>query len=78
MPILPDHWIRRMASEHGMIEPFVEAQRREGVISYESALFYSSNPSEFALRVSGVSSASDKTFDESGKGGLDLSQGFTP
>ncbi len=51
---------------------------REGVISYESALFYSSNPSEFALRVSGVSSASDKTFDESGKGGLDISQGFTP
>jgi twitching motility protein PilT len=51
---------------------------REGVISYESALFYSSNPSEFALRVSGVSSASDNTFDESGKGGLDISQGFTP
>ena len=51
---------------------------REGVISYESALFYSSNPSEFALRVSGVSSASDNTFDESGKGGLDLSQGFPP
>ena len=51
---------------------------REGVISYESALFYSSNPSEFALRVSGVSSASDNTFDEPGKGGLDLSQGFTP
>ncbi len=51
---------------------------REGVISYESALFYSSNPSEFALRVSGVSSASDNTFEESGKGGLDISQGFTP
>ena len=34
MPILPDTWIRRMATEAGMIEPFVEAQRREGVISY--------------------------------------------
>jgi twitching motility protein PilT len=52
---------------------------REGVVSYESALFYSSNPSEFALRVSGVSSASDKTFDDGGKGGMgDITQGFTP
>ena len=34
MPIMPDSWIRNMAAEHGMIEPFVEAQRREGVISY--------------------------------------------
>ncbi len=34
MPIMPDHWIRRMAAERGMIEPFVETQRREGVISY--------------------------------------------
>ena len=34
----------------------------DGVVSYESALFYSSNPSEFALRASGVDSASDRTF----------------
>ncbi len=34
MPIMPDHWIRRMATEHAMIEPFVESQRREGVISF--------------------------------------------
>ena len=34
MPIMPDRWIRRMAQEHGMIEPFVETQKREGVISY--------------------------------------------
>jgi dCTP deaminase len=34
MPIMPDTWIRRMATEHGMIEPFVENQRREGVISF--------------------------------------------
>lgn len=32
--VMPDRWIRRMAEEHGMIEPFVEAQAREGVISY--------------------------------------------
>ena len=37
---------------------------KDGMISYESALFYSSNPSEFALRVSGVDSASDRTFAE--------------
>ncbi len=34
MPVMPDHWIRRMATDHAMIEPFVETQRREGVISY--------------------------------------------
>lgn len=34
MAIMSDRWIRRMATEHGMIEPFVEAQKREGTISY--------------------------------------------
>ena len=34
MPVMPDHWIRRMAQDHAMIEPFVETQRRDGVISY--------------------------------------------
>jgi len=34
MPVMPDHWIRDMAKSHGMIEPFTEAQKREGVISY--------------------------------------------
>jgi len=34
MTILSDRWIRRMAQEKGMIEPFVDAQKREGVISY--------------------------------------------
>jgi twitching motility protein PilT len=37
---------------------------KEGLISYESALFYSTNPNEFALRVSGVDSASDRKFTE--------------
>jgi dCTP deaminase len=31
---MPDHWIRQMARETGMIDPFVETQKREGVISY--------------------------------------------
>ena len=34
MPIMPDSWIRQMATEKGMIEPFVETQRREGTISF--------------------------------------------
>ena len=34
MTIKSDRWIRRMALEHGMIEPFVENQVRDGVISY--------------------------------------------
>src|SRR5262249_762071 len=37
---------------------------KAGMVSYESALFYSTNPSEFALRVSGVDSASDRKFTE--------------
>jgi dCTP deaminase len=34
MSIMPDSWIRQMALEKGMIEPFVDRQTREGVISY--------------------------------------------
>lgn len=34
MTIRPDHWIRKMALEHGMIEPFTEGQVRDGVVSY--------------------------------------------
>jgi dCTP deaminase len=34
MSIKSDRWIRRMAHEHGMIEPFVDGQVREGAISY--------------------------------------------
>jgi dCTP deaminase len=32
--IKADRWIRRMALEHKMIEPFVDTQVREGVVSY--------------------------------------------
>src|ERR1700688_3792069 len=34
MPVMPDHWIRQQAIESRMIEPFVEEQKRDGVISY--------------------------------------------
>lgn len=32
--ILSDIWIREQAKKNGMIEPFVESQKREGMISY--------------------------------------------
>ncbi len=34
MPVMPDHWIRKQARESAMIAPFVEDQKRDGVISY--------------------------------------------
>jgi dCTP deaminase len=34
MPVLPDHEIRRLATERGMIDPFVETQKRDGVVSF--------------------------------------------
>ncbi len=34
MSVRPDHWIRKMAKEHKMIEPFVDGQVRDGSISY--------------------------------------------
>ena len=34
MSILSDKWIREQAQQQGMIDPFVEAQRRDGCISY--------------------------------------------
>ena len=34
MSIKPDHWIEKMAQEHGMIEPFESSQIKTGVISY--------------------------------------------
>ena len=34
MGLKPDHWIKEMALEQGMIEPFVDGQVRDGVISF--------------------------------------------
>jgi twitching motility protein PilT len=36
---------------------------QDGVITYDDAVFNATHPGEFALRVSGVSAASDRTFD---------------
>jgi twitching motility protein PilT len=51
---------------------------KDGVVSYESALFFATNPSEFALRASGINSASDRTFTEiTGNKAAGRSQDFT-
>lgn len=34
MGLKPDHWIKKMAREQRMIDPFVDQQVREGAISY--------------------------------------------
>jgi dCTP deaminase len=34
MAIKSDRWIKEMATQHGMIEPFADRQVRQGVISY--------------------------------------------
>lgn len=35
----PDYWIKEKALNEGMIEPFVESQKRDGVISYGLSSF---------------------------------------
>ena len=39
MGLKPDNWIKRMALEHRMIEPFEEAQVRDGVISFGTSSY---------------------------------------
>jgi len=39
MTIKADHWIRQMAKEHGMIEPFEEGQVRQGKISFGTSSY---------------------------------------
>lgn len=39
MGLKPDHWIRRMSLEANMITPFVDGQKRDGVISYGLSSF---------------------------------------
>ena len=34
MSVMSDRWIREQALSNGMIEPFVDGQKREGCISY--------------------------------------------
>lgn len=67
MGVKPDHWIRRMALERKMIEPFVEEQMTSGVISYGlSAYGYDIRVSdEFKVFTNVYSTVVDpKEFDE--------------
>jgi twitching motility protein PilT len=57
--------IREGAVQYGM-QSFDQSLMQwysRGVISYESAMFYASNPSEFALRVQGVGGSSDQSWE---------------
>jgi len=45
---------------------------QQGVISYESAIFYASNPSEFALKVSGVDSSGNRLGGADAAGAIEL------
>jgi twitching motility protein PilT len=45
---------------------------QQGTISYESAIFYSSNPSEFALKVSGVDSSGNRLGGSDQAGAIEL------
>ncbi len=59
------HLIREGTVQYGM-QSFDQSLMNwysKGVISYESALFYATSPSEFALKVQGVASASDTSWD---------------
>jgi twitching motility protein PilT len=44
---------------------------QQGVISYESAIFYATNPSEFALKVSGIDAAGSKLGSASASAGVE-------
>jgi twitching motility protein PilT len=41
---------------------------QDGIITYDEALFHATHPGEFALKVSGVSGTSDRTFSDVGGG----------
>ncbi|MCK6478460.1 MAG: type IV pilus twitching motility protein PilT [Phycisphaerales bacterium] len=61
---IPD-LIREGTVQYGMqsFDQSLMAWYSQGVISYESALFHATNPSEFALRVQGVAASSDTSWD---------------
>jgi twitching motility protein PilT len=61
---IPD-LIREGTVQYGMqsFDQSLMSWYSSGVITYETALFYATSPSEFALRVQGVAGASDTTWD---------------
>jgi dCTP deaminase len=67
MPIMPDSWIRQKSQDDGMIEPFVDTQTREGVISFGlSSYGYDARVSEEFKIFTNVDSATvdPKNFNE--------------
>lgn len=52
MSIKADHWIRRMAKEHGMIEPFIESQVRDEGESHGPVVSYGVSSYGYDIRVS--------------------------
>jgi dCTP deaminase len=67
MSIKSDRWIRRMAREHAMIEPFTDGQVRQGAISYGvSSYGYDMRVApEFKIFTNALSAIVDpKNFDE--------------
>ncbi|MGQ0646726.1 MAG: type IV pilus twitching motility protein PilT [Gemmatimonadaceae bacterium] len=60
---IPD-LIKEGTVQYGMqsFDQSLMAWYSKGVISYESALFYATNPNEFALRVQGVAGSSDNSW----------------
>src|ERR1700759_1461379 len=69
MSIMPDSWIRERAKNNGMIEPFVENLKRDGVISYGvSSYGYDARVSDEFKIFTNVDSAvvDPKNFSDSG------------
>ncbi len=69
MPVMPDTWIREMAETDGMIQPFHEGLKQQGVISYGvSSYGYDARVApEFKIFTNVDSATVDpKRFDEQG------------
>ena len=69
MTIMSDNWIKKKALEEGMIEPFVDGQKKEGTISFGlSSYGYDARVSEEFKIFTNVDSAlvDPKNFDDRG------------
>ena len=67
MTIMSDNWIKKKALEEGMIEPFVDGQKKEGTISFGlSSYGYDARVSEEFKIFTNVDSAlvDPKNFDD--------------
>ena len=69
MTIMSDNWIKKMSLEEGMIEPFIDGQKKEGTISYGvSSYGYDARVSEEFKIFTNVDSAivDPKNFNQDG------------